>query len=439
MILTILILSLFLRVTNLNQSLWLDEATSAIVAKMSLTDFFSKFIVNDFHPPLYYLFLHFWSRVVGFGEVPLRVFSVFVGVLTVYFIYKLGFKLKLKSPETAALLLATSGLHIYYSQEARMYGLATLFVVMAVNYLLEEKWLKLSILIALIFLTDYVSILIVPAIFVFLIISKKNSKWFKNFFLSLLIPAITFIGWLPIFIKQLMQGVAVKETASNWWNILGVVSLKNILLVPIKFVFGRITFDNKAVYYGLAFVLILFFAYIMSRSKNKLLWSWFGVSFSLGIILSVFIPTLTYFRYLFILPAFYLLISEGLERLRSTFSKYLLAVIVIFNLICSGLYLIFPRFQREDWRSLALNLGSSKIVFPANSQKEGLIYYNKEKNIASASDLTEKDREIYLSRYVYEIFDQNDSTRAKLEKLGYNKVSEDNYNGIVVFRYKLSK
>ena len=320
-----------------------------------------------------------------------------------------------------------------------MYGLAILFVVMAVNYLLEEKWLKFSILIALIFLTDYVSILIVPALFVFLIISKKNSKWFKNFFLSLLIPAVTFIGWLPIFIKQLMQGVAVKETASNWWNILGVVSLKNILLVPVKFVFGRITFDNKAVYYGLAFVLILFFAYIMSRSKNKLLWSWFGVSFSLGIILSVFIPTLTYFRYLFILPAFYLLISEGLERLRSTFSKYLLAVIVIFNLICSGLYLIFPRFQREDWRSLALNLGSSKIVFPANSQKEGLIYYNKEKNIASVSDLTEKDREIYLSRYVYEIFDQNDSTRAKLEKLGYNKVSEDNYNGIVVFRYKLSK
>ncbi|EKE12574.1 MAG: hypothetical protein ACD_13C00166G0001, partial [uncultured bacterium] len=83
----VLILAVILRLVSLNQSLWLDEATSANVAVMSLPDFFNKFIPADFHPPLYYLFLMGWSRVFGISEISLRIPSVIFGVATVYFVY----------------------------------------------------------------------------------------------------------------------------------------------------------------------------------------------------------------------------------------------------------------------------------------------------------------------------------------------------------------
>ena len=40
MIYFVLVLGLMLRLISLNQSLWLDEATTAIVVRMPLTDFY---------------------------------------------------------------------------------------------------------------------------------------------------------------------------------------------------------------------------------------------------------------------------------------------------------------------------------------------------------------------------------------------------------------
>jgi len=50
----ILLLCLAVRLIGLNQSLWLDEAISANVAKnYSYSEIVNKFSINDFHPPLY--------------------------------------------------------------------------------------------------------------------------------------------------------------------------------------------------------------------------------------------------------------------------------------------------------------------------------------------------------------------------------------------------
>jgi len=96
-----------------------------------------------------------------------------------------------------------------------------------------------------------------------------------------------------------------------------------------------------------------------------------------------------------------------------------------------------PKFHREDWRGVAKLIGNEKIVFPANSQKEALVYYNKESNILSKDQLTNDQSPIWLSRYVWEIFDTNDLIRKYIEELGYNKVSEANLNGILLYKYAL--
>ena len=76
-----------------------------------------------------------------------------------------------------------------------------------------------------------------------------------------------------------------------------------------------------------------------------------------------------------------------------------------------------------------------KIVFPVNSQKEALIYYKKDGQIISKEDITKDNNTIWLSRYVWEVFDPQDTARKYIEGLGYNKVLEANYNGVVFFKY----
>ena len=65
MIILVLFFSLLLRLISLNQSLWLDEATTALVSQLPVYDFFSKFMPADFHPPLYYLVIHYWTLLFG--------------------------------------------------------------------------------------------------------------------------------------------------------------------------------------------------------------------------------------------------------------------------------------------------------------------------------------------------------------------------------------
>jgi uncharacterized membrane protein len=427
MIFTILIFAFLLRVISLNQSLWLDEATTALVSKMPIYDFFTKFMPADFHPPLYYMIVSLWSKVFGYGEISLRLPSVIFGLLTIYVVYLIAKQARLKYPILPALFLATSGLHVYYSQEARMYALASWLVSYLVLSYIKKNWRLFSILLPLIFLTDYVSLIILPVLFVFTFLKHRQN--IKVFLLSCIPLIISFFVWLPFLSKQLMAGMSIKDSA--WWNILGSVTFKNIALVPTKFMIGRVSFDNKALYALIIIIISAIFIYIIGKAKNKLNWYWFGLSLLFGILLSFFIPTLTYFRYLFILPAFYLLLSEST-------SKIFIIIILFINLLSTGFYLFDSRFQREDWRGVAKLIADEKIVFPVNSQKEALIYYGKENQIISKEQITNNINPIWLSRYVWNIFDNGDSTRKYIEDLGYNKVSEANLNGVVLFKYARS-
>lgn len=426
MIYLILFLGLILRLVSINQSLWLDEATTALVSQMSISDFFTKFMTADFHPPLYYLVIHYWTLLFGTSEIALRIPSVIFGVGTIYVVYLIAKDLKFKHSLVAALFLATSGLHVYYSQEARMYAMATFLVASSILYYIRSSYFKLSIILVLIFLTDYLSILIVPVLFVYSIIYAK--KDFKKIIYSFVPLGLAFAVWLPTFYKQLINGISVRDNMSNWWGILGTVNFKNIILIPIKFVTGRISIDQNVIYILIISLLLILYFYFLSKAKNKLIWSWLIVSFVAGVFISFFIPTLTYFRYLFILPAFYLLLSEST-------SKIFIAFVLFINLLFTGLYLFNPEYQRENWRELSRIVGKNAIILPTKSQQEALVYYDLSDNVVLKEDLKLDQNEVWLSRYVWNIFDSSDSTRKYLENLGYNWTEEVNLNGVVFWKY----
>jgi uncharacterized membrane protein len=230
MILLIVLLGLVLRLISLNQSLWLDEATSALVAKnFSVSQILTKFLPGDFHPPFYYLAAHFWVKLFGASEIGIRSLSVLSGVITIYVVYRIATLItNHRSPNTgliASLLLATSGLHIYYSQEARMYCLATLFVSLTFLYFVKilkkgrvGDWLFFSLFLTLSVFTDYLPVLIIPVLWVSAWLVKKDFLWWKKFFVSHIILIITGLLWLPTFIKQFESGLSIKSDSPSWWQ-----------------------------------------------------------------------------------------------------------------------------------------------------------------------------------------------------------------------------
>lgn len=125
-VLILLLLTAFaLRLYRLDhQELWGDEAHSAYVSKLPLPSTVSP--CTETNPPLYHLLLYFWVRLAGSSVFALRFLSLVLGLLTVPLVYRLarlGFGVLVGL--LGALLCAISPFQVYYSQEARMYALAT--------------------------------------------------------------------------------------------------------------------------------------------------------------------------------------------------------------------------------------------------------------------------------------------------------------------------
>ena len=447
MINLILAIGAILRLISLNQSLWLDEATSAVAARMPLTDIFTKFLPGDFHPPFYYAILHFWTILFGTSEIALRVPSLLAGILTIYIVYLIGKELEdQKVGIMAAILLATSGLHIYYSQEARMYSLAALFVALSVLFFTKTlhagrvgDFIKFGLFLSLSFLTDYLAALIIPVFWIVAAVNKKNLIWLKKFVMSHIILLIPGLLWGSTLLKQINLGFSIQSLSPAWYQILGLTTLKNLALIPTKFILGRISFDDKFFYGTLVVILCGLTGYILFKASKapKIIWIWLILPVLAGIVIGFKIPVLYYFRFLFVLPAFYILIAFGISSL-GRYKKQALYVFLGINLMTSFYYLLTPRFQREDWRAAARALGDEKIIFPSDSQKEALIYYKKDSQLINSTQLGRNDKEVWLSRYVWEIFDPSDTARLRIESLGYNKTQEFNFGGVILWKYKRS-
>lgn len=124
----VLVVALAVRVRALTaESLWMDEVYSITYAtEWSTIEILTELPLEDPHPPLYYLLLRGWTAVFGASKVATRSMSVVFGVASVALLYALG--RRLYDRETALLgaaMLALSGMHLYFSQDTRMYSLYT--------------------------------------------------------------------------------------------------------------------------------------------------------------------------------------------------------------------------------------------------------------------------------------------------------------------------
>lgn len=418
----ILLLAFLIRLINLNQSLWLDEAISATtVEKYDVVQILTKFIGGDVHPPLYYLVLDIWSNFFGFSEVSLRMPSIIFAILTCLFIYKIGKKITTeKISQVAALLFALNPLSIYYSQEVRMYSMTTFLATLAIYGLVSKKnWLFIVGFTGALY-TDYLPILMLP---IFLVTNFKSA----------LISLLLFVPWLPVFFRQLSAGASLASLNPEWGNVVGGGNLKNLILTYVKFIFGRVSLENKILYAVISAVVGLEYFFILIKAKNKILWAWLLVPIILGFIISLRVPIFGYHRFLFVVPAFCLLLALGAKRSvsRITFVTVISFMSIIF-------FNLNPSFHREDWRS-AINYieqNPGTVIMPSRAQAAPIYYYAPSLIVQDKENLNLRTKNVYLIRYVQELFDPTDTLRTNLESQDYQKTQEKGFNGVLIWKYK---
>jgi len=111
-----------------SQSFWYDEAVVVRLLERDFGSMLDGVYDGESTPPLYYVLAWLWSKVFGTGEVGLRLLSALAGTAFVYVVYLAGRRLlSHRAGLIAAGLAAVNPLLVYYSQEARAYGLLMLF------------------------------------------------------------------------------------------------------------------------------------------------------------------------------------------------------------------------------------------------------------------------------------------------------------------------
>jgi len=461
MIWLVLILAAIFRLILINQSLWLDEAIEILAVKTnSYLQLITQHSLGDFHPPLYHLVLKFWTSFFGFSEIGVRSLSVLFGVGTVGVVYLVGKQLGDKTLGIlAALFLAFAPLHIYYSGETRMYAMAAFLVSLSVYFFLKLiknasflNWVGFFLATTLFLYTDYLPWLMLIPFNLWVFWQRKNlsGRWIRNWLFCWFFIVVILLPWFPFLAKQLQGGTALlAQTTPIWKEAVGGFSLKVLPLTAAKFIFGRISFYNK-IFYGLVFLAAasffatLIFKNLFRMTKEKAFVSfWLVLPVALGWIISFFIPVYSYFRFLFALPALYILLACGILLFKSAKARIILAsVVLLIGLTSQFIFWVNPRFHREDWRaavSYIENQSESQnaaAVFVNLAQVAPYQYYARAVPFYGPSNWLDKNLQtIWLARYVQPIFDPNDNVRKEIEIAGFAKIEEKDFNGVVFWQY----
>ena len=492
----ILIVGFILRLINLNQSLWLDEAVQVVTSKGPFLGIFAE-LQGDFHPPLYHFLMWGWAHLFGNGEIAIRLPSVFFGTATIYIVYLIAKEISLANSFTsqesksllrhlrgvsfaclAALFLATAPFHIYYSQEARMYSVGTFLAAGSFYFFLkllksdkgrikENKGNTLGYLLftLLALYTDYYAFFVLLAQWIFLLIKKRYLLLFYSLALLLF-----YLPWLPMLYKQLQFGIQATNILPEWGRLVNLSFLKALPLTFIKFSLGRITIFNKTAYGSIAVILGIFYVYLLFKGIKRWLKDgkgnlivvllWLLVPLGFAWIASLFVPNYQPFRLLLVLPAFYLLLTMGIEGLgERRIRGVIIVTVLIINLASLSVYYFNPYFHREDWRGVVGYLQQQKeisVVLPSGTSAWPLKYYdpNNKINLISTNmgiskiegeqltvvgnQLSLANKRIYYIRYLVPLFDPAGNIETKLGELGYNKIEEKSFNQIPVWEYQLT-
>lgn len=451
----IILFGALLRLDRLgDRSFWSDEIWQIEVARHT-SDIKTVIIpplpsgVNQYsraEPRLSHFIIYHFMRKFGENEFIVRFPSVIVGILSIVFIAVVGnLVFGYKEGLVAALLLAISPYHIYYSQEARPYALLVLFSLCSLYFFYKLlfsdsiKWWYWLGFLGSTFLNisnSFISfqVICIEGIFAIVYLFFQKRKFWKTVLVWLLIAGIIgfiFKGYIMYGLQFLIRNLGgehkVRFLVFNWGFFRDIF---NCYLIPY----------NTGLNAKIAFLLyiLLFLVGFKNYRAHKwlyiLLTSWIALPF--GLIFTVFKP-FEYFnpRYLIvILPIVLLIIARGivwcldkvgatirdryppsllLQRNRGMYAlSYIVGIGLIIGLNVQPL-LNYRYSEKDNWRSaaeyLAQNVMKGDVILvspPVNHSF--LMYYFRVRNTQGVpvygnfKQITQKYRYTWIVSYLDE-------------------------------------
>jgi uncharacterized membrane protein len=245
----ITLIALGLRVWHLgSESAWWDEVASLkYLDAPTLTAFLQNERATD--PPMtpvYFTIQYYWSRLVGTSVLRMRLLSVLLGLLTIQMLFMLTRRLY---GDTAGLIsslfLALSLLHIYYSQEIRVYALVLLLSLISMYAfigILEGGragcWAMHLAANLLVVFTHLFAILLIATQACFLLVCQRHEKRLTAVWIACHSVIGLFMGaWV------LTINTAMLNQAASWMVKPG---LREIGMFWLVFAGGRASNENPA-------------------------------------------------------------------------------------------------------------------------------------------------------------------------------------------------
>jgi hypothetical protein len=346
----IMILATCLRLYRLDyQGLWYDEAK--IVSMSNEFGILNMWNEEDAAKPVFEIFvLRPWIKLFGLSEYAVRLPAVILGVFSVLLIYKLGVLVfNRRTGLISAFLLAISPSSIYYSQQA-FYSCMEITIVLLSMFLffkvLRDKRTLLALTIVnIIGIYTFVSCLFVVMvqILAILLFYTEDKHFLKRWFFSQIFVFFAFVIWWFIFSR-----VSPLQHAFYWLSpptiktLVG--TLENFSHGVYQFALGGAGFSVDARYLFLP--RIIFLAYILlsfysiwkiknedsrSRANKLIVILWLIVPVGILFIFSkIFFPAYAYRFIMYCMPAYYLLVANGLSQISAITVRSTIIIVIAF-------------------------------------------------------------------------------------------------------------
>ncbi|MEN9322798.1 MAG: hypothetical protein RL699_578 [Bacteroidota bacterium] len=335
LLIIIILIGAILRFYKLDfQSAWLDEIHTLNESNPNLTflDVYQNIMTAEQMPPLYFYTLYILFKAFGYTVLIARTYSALIGLASLFAIYKLGELLENKKTGLiASLLLSINFFHVFYSQEARPYGLLLFFTITSFYYLV--KFIKkpnrldaiyFGITAGLMIISHFFGLFVLLAqcflLGLFLLLSEKKNRvtFFINSCISGLVIILLFIPAIQIFLK-------VSDIKTFW---IPPTDINSILQIFKDFC-GNSGYVMILAGGALLYYFILLFANKSTKNEAKetpinnrwfgfiILISWIVVVLAIPIIRSYLVVPMIISRYfIVILPPLLVLISIAISNCR---------------------------------------------------------------------------------------------------------------------------
>jgi len=371
------------------QPLWWDEGYSVYFA----TEPVARMIwltAHDIHPPLYYALLHSWLALFQSAQpIVLRLFSGLAGLISLPLFAALAHTFFPQRPrliQLALLLLAVNPMHLFYSQEVRMYGLAMALGIISTIFFwqiikgLENRADKRIAYIGYIISSALALYTLYYTAFLFVAHLLWASWHFRRrlrkvgtLLLADTVIALLYAPWLAYAAPKLVAYVGSKVQSDQDQPLTLLNYLGRHL---IAFTAGQLMPDNSSLrilnLVGLVVIIPLIFAIrsllrpptdgtkvgpVTSPAPYAALWTFLLVPIAIGFLVNLrypFFPDGGERLLLFVLPYFLLLVAAAIEQ---SWQQWRMGLWALLGLLISALvgidtFYTTPRYAEHDYRPL---------------------------------------------------------------------------------------